>query len=232
MKKYKQLIIGIIIGVMVASVVPVGAAIEEYILKKSPHKLAVNGEYWPEGTLPMMIYQDGYNYIPAATFRGICENMNIPFAWDREKEEIQIGETKKSIDDTSFKIYQVGEKCLLSGVTITLKKSWAYPYTFSVKDTSGLYIEKQGKVIMYNFEIATDENTFLSNLGQFYYDISNPKYAESANIILEKPRGNVDFGSLWCQTTKLDIKDDYDINYIIYSNPELKAYNIKFKIDY
>jgi hypothetical protein len=101
MKKYKQLIIGIIIGVMVASVVPVGAAIEEYILKKSPHKLAVNGEYWPEGTLPMMIYQDGYNYIPAATFRGICENMNIPFAWDREKEEIQIGETKQGDENMS-----------------------------------------------------------------------------------------------------------------------------------
>jgi hypothetical protein len=202
MKKYKQLIIGIIIGVVVASIVPVGAAIEGYVLKKSPHKLVVNGEYWQEDTLPMMIYQDGYNYIPAATFRTICENMNIPFAWDGEKEEIQIGETKQGDGET------MSEPVLLEIVNTEVPEGeWSRSnYEINTEKKIENYHFEYGDVAVYNgniyihigiYNLATDMEILTvpptNHTLRKYKDCQYDYYHENLNDVVDMSRPPISY---------------------------------------
>lgn len=94
-KKYKQLIIGFLLGALVFGIVPVGATVQEYLLKKSDAKLMVDGKEFANKDLPVLNYK-GYNYIPAATFREICDTIGVGFEWFGEKKEIQI-DTKKNV---------------------------------------------------------------------------------------------------------------------------------------
>lgn len=80
LKKHKQLIIGFLLGALLFSVVPVGATIGEYILKKSTAKLMVDGKEFANKDLPVLNYK-GYNYIPAATFREICDTIGSRYSF-------------------------------------------------------------------------------------------------------------------------------------------------------
>lgn len=94
-KKNKQLIIGFILGALLFTIVPVGATVQDYLLKKSTAKLMVDGNEFLNKELPVLNYQ-GYNYIPAATFREICDTIDVEFEWVGEKNEIQIDTRKDS----------------------------------------------------------------------------------------------------------------------------------------
>ncbi len=104
-KKYKQLIIGFILGVLLFGIVPVGATVQDYILKKSSAKLTVDGKEFGNKELPVLLYK-GYNYIPAATFREICDIIGVGFEYVGEKNEIQIN-TKKIMSTQERKIDSV-----------------------------------------------------------------------------------------------------------------------------
>lgn len=95
-KKNKQLIIGFLLGTMLFSIVPVGATIQEYLLKKSEVKVMVDGTEFANKELPVLIYK-GYNYIPAATFREITDTLGVGFEYVGDKKEIQI-DTKKIVE--------------------------------------------------------------------------------------------------------------------------------------
>lgn len=97
-KKNKQLIIGFILGALVFSIVPVGATVQEYILKKSETKLMVDGKEFTNKELPVLVYK-GYNYIPAATFREITDTLGVGFEYVGERKEIQIITNKNDMLD-------------------------------------------------------------------------------------------------------------------------------------
>lgn len=102
-KKYKQLIIGFILGALVFGIIPVSAVVQDYILKKSETKLMVDGKEFANKELPVLIYK-GYNYIPAATFREICDTIGVGFEWVGEKNEIQINTNRSmTIKETKVK---------------------------------------------------------------------------------------------------------------------------------
>lgn len=88
-KKHKQLIIGFLLGALLFGIVPASATVQDYLLKKSDAKLIVDGKEFANKELPVLNYQ-GYNYIPAATFREICNTIGVGFEWVGEKKEIQI----------------------------------------------------------------------------------------------------------------------------------------------
>lgn len=94
LKKHKELILGFFIGVLLFGVIPVGATVQEYILKKSPHKLVVDGQEVVNEELPILIY-NGYNYLPAATFREICDRIGVEFEWAGEAQEIRISTNRR-----------------------------------------------------------------------------------------------------------------------------------------
>lgn len=85
----KKFILGFIIGALLFSIIPVSAAVQEYMLQKSDAKLMVDGKEHADKELPVLNYK-GYNYLPAAAFRGICDKIGVGFNWDNAKKEIQI----------------------------------------------------------------------------------------------------------------------------------------------
>lgn len=95
-KKHKQLIIGFLLGALVFGIVPVGATVQDYLLKKSEAKLMVDGKEFSNKELPVLNYQ-GYNYVPASTFREICDTIGVGFEWVGEKKEIQIDTKKETV---------------------------------------------------------------------------------------------------------------------------------------
>lgn len=92
-KKYKQLFIGFILVAIMLNIVPVGAAVKQYILTESNAKLVIDGAEVNNPELPVLNYED-YNYIPAATFREICAKLGIDFQWIEETSQIQINTLK------------------------------------------------------------------------------------------------------------------------------------------
>jgi hypothetical protein len=98
LRKYKQLFIGILIGILIAAV-PVGAAVQEYTLKQSECKIVVDGKE-VKGELPLLIMDPGFNYIPAAEFRSICDKMGIGFEFDSPTKEIRIDTAQVKAEPT------------------------------------------------------------------------------------------------------------------------------------
>lgn len=88
-KRYRQFLIGFLIGALLFSTIHVSAAVQEYILTKSETKIIVDGTEFTDDSLPVLNYK-GYNYIPAAVFKGICAKLGLSFEWVGEKKEIQI----------------------------------------------------------------------------------------------------------------------------------------------
>lgn len=99
LKKHKQLIIGFLLGALVFGIVPVSATVQEYVLQKSQAKVLVDGKEFSNVELPVLNYQ-GYNYIPAATFKDITNALGINFEWVGDKNEIQITTVKANPTST------------------------------------------------------------------------------------------------------------------------------------
>jgi len=88
-KKYRQLTIGILIGVIITLAIPINAAVEQYALYKSDIKLLINGVECQINDLPIMNFE-GYNYVPVAIFRKICEEIGGKLDWVAEVKEVRI----------------------------------------------------------------------------------------------------------------------------------------------
>jgi hypothetical protein len=99
----KKFIIGLIVGMLAMSFIPVGA-ISEYILYKSECSLSLNGKTLEDETLPILNY-NGYNYLPAALFRKVMTDINGKFEWnDKDKEiELTTATIVKSVDTREVK---------------------------------------------------------------------------------------------------------------------------------
>jgi len=86
LKKYKQLIIGVIIGGVVFGGLPIKAVIEEYICYKIDYPIYVNNELIESKKTPLFTY-GGTTYIPLRLF---CETLNIPIEWDGEAKRVDL----------------------------------------------------------------------------------------------------------------------------------------------
>ena len=96
----KKFFFGFILAALLFSAMPIGAAVEQYILTPSAAKIVVDGAEVKDNKLPIMNYQ-GYNYIPAATFRSICDKIGVEFEWDNTTKEIQLSTKEvKAVSET------------------------------------------------------------------------------------------------------------------------------------
>ena len=89
LKRHKHLFIGIVIGVIITAI-PVGATIQQYTLSQSTVKFIIDGEEYKNDTLPILLMQPGYNYIPAAAFRDISKIIGADFWFDSKTNTINI----------------------------------------------------------------------------------------------------------------------------------------------
>lgn len=85
----KKFILGFITAAILFTAIPVGAVIINYTLQSTQAKIVVDGEEFSNKDLPVMSYK-GYNYLPAATFREICNKIGVGFVWDNATKEIRI----------------------------------------------------------------------------------------------------------------------------------------------
>jgi hypothetical protein len=95
MKNIRNILIGIIIGFLLSTTV--FAAVQEYTLKQSECKIVVDGVE-VKGELPLLIMDPGFNYIPAAEFRSICDKIGVGFEFDVPTKEVRII-TKNAIEE-------------------------------------------------------------------------------------------------------------------------------------
>jgi hypothetical protein len=86
----KKFILGFLCAAMLFTAIPIGAAIQEYALKLSAAKIVVDGSEFKDEKLPVLYLDPGYNYIPAAVFRSICDKIGVGFEYDSETKEMQI----------------------------------------------------------------------------------------------------------------------------------------------
>jgi len=86
----KKFILGFLCAAMLFTAIPIGAAIQEYALKLSAAKIVVDGSEFKDEKLPVLYLDPGYNYIPAAVFRSICDKIGVGFEYDSATKEIQI----------------------------------------------------------------------------------------------------------------------------------------------
>jgi len=106
MKSARNAISGIIIGIMLT--VTATAAVQEYTLKKSECKLVVDGVE-VKGELPLLIMDPGYNYIPAAQFRSICDKIGIGFEFDVPTKEVRIETRQAQIETKEVEAVKITE---------------------------------------------------------------------------------------------------------------------------
>ncbi|MDR7856065.1 hypothetical protein [Tissierella sp.] len=125
-KKHKQLIIGFLLGALVFGIVPVGATVQDYLLKKSEVKLMVDGQEFTNKDLPVLLMEPGYNYIPAATFREICDKLGVGFEYVADKKEIQIiTTTTEKTDEIEGKV-DIVENVVRDGYNIVVENGIEY----------------------------------------------------------------------------------------------------------
>jgi hypothetical protein len=90
----KKFILGLITGALLFSMIPIYATVQEYILQQSDCKLVIDGNEF-NAELPVL-NMEGYNYLPAAAFREICDKLNIGFEFDNTTKEIRVNTKKKA----------------------------------------------------------------------------------------------------------------------------------------
>ena len=122
----KKIILGLIIGLIIATTLNVGAAIQEYILKPVTYPVIVNGEEYISDELPILTLRtkEGDNtYVP---LRAMSDMLGVEIQWNGELGRVEIGnvieeeyfndnketkqdETNQSQSSNEYKIYSKGD---------------------------------------------------------------------------------------------------------------------------
>jgi len=82
----KKFVLGFIVGALLFTALPIGAAIEEYICYKADYKVMVNGVEYISEDLPILNYK-GYTYAP---FRSILEAAGLTVDWNGELRQASV----------------------------------------------------------------------------------------------------------------------------------------------
>jgi hypothetical protein len=82
----KRFVLGFIIGAVLFSVLPIKAAIEEFICYKADYRVIINGEEYTHPDLPILNYQ-GNTYVP---FRSALEQAGLIIDWDTQSREARV----------------------------------------------------------------------------------------------------------------------------------------------
>jgi hypothetical protein len=173
-KKYKQFIIGLTLGSLIFTAIPVGAAVQEFILYKSECKLInSNGEEYSDKDYPVLMYK-GRNYVPIGA---IAPFLGVDFTWEGKTKtatfnvsQAKIIDTKNLITNSTNSISQTDFNTLnydgieyISIVDIANKYNNTYVFTYK-KDTNITILSNKDTILL---EMPTK---IINNLGCINYD--------------------------------------------------------------
>lgn len=90
-KKYRQFIIGLLVGAILFASIPAFADTVQYIFTQSNCKLIIDGQGYSNPDIPIVLFmKDGINYAPMAVIRDLCLQLNTPFEYNDVTKEIRI----------------------------------------------------------------------------------------------------------------------------------------------
>lgn len=187
MRKYKQFIIGFIVGAMLFSIIPASAAIEEYICYKADYKVMINGEEYISPDLPVLNYK-GNTYAP---FRSILEAAGLNVNWNTELNQAEVTSSKEvnAISPSSKIEYDYNTKLPIGAEIVEFKdcknavkyndkiylslgdlssKFGVKSVFLNVKDRTETFMKNDKIVIV---DLKASDHGFLNSLGTPYYNI-------------------------------------------------------------
>lgn len=88
----RKFFLGLIVGALIFSIIPVYAAIEEYICYKADYKVVVRGIVYSDPELPILNYK-GNTYVP---MRGILEAAGLSVNWNAELGQAEVDDLKNN----------------------------------------------------------------------------------------------------------------------------------------
>jgi len=91
---------GFMLGFLCAALLFTAIGAGAYTLVPSSVKLVVDGTEVKDDTLPMLYMEPGYNYVPVATFRSICDKIGAEFQYVGETGTIEIDTKVDAINPT------------------------------------------------------------------------------------------------------------------------------------
>jgi hypothetical protein len=169
----KKFMLGFILAAVLFSAIPVGAAVQEYVLTSTATKIMVDGVEFKDAKLPIMAYE-GYNYLSAATFKSICEKIGAGFVWNNELKTIEI-DTKVVTTSTAALTVQTN---INTGGTKTMQSdSNSLPEGATMIDFQGC------KAIQYSGKTFISESDLNMKFG-FLYQSKGAYLKKSDNTIV------------------------------------------------
>jgi len=90
----KKFIAGFVLAAVLFNIVPIGAAIEEFVLNKADYKLIIKGTEYKDPDKPMLNYQ-GTTYAPV---RSLLTAAGLDVQWNSELEQAEVKPTNESGD--------------------------------------------------------------------------------------------------------------------------------------
>lgn len=182
MFKYKQLIIGFILGALVFSVVPVGAAIEEFICYKADYKVVIKGVEYNDSDLPILNYK-GNTYAP---FRSMLKKAGLNVTWNAELGQAEVtsnptneqntiskGDSNSMSTATKINRFQLPEGAEYFTITKDDVEYKAFKYNGETYVPS-TYLGKVYDIKISDYNISTGERTFKTSSKSIKVNTDNP----------------------------------------------------------
>jgi hypothetical protein len=164
MRKYKQFVIGFLVGAILFSIAPVSAAIEEFLCYKADYKVMVNGSEYISEELPILNYK-GNTYAP---FRSILEKAGLNVNWNAE-----LGQAEVTSSTTLEQITTDGLNSSNSTKTIEYDTITGLPV--GIEYVEKTYNGKTFKLAVYDGEsyISSSDLKIFYGIQQGYLDVKN-----------------------------------------------------------
>jgi hypothetical protein len=162
MSKIKNITLGIVIGLSIASTHTFAQDIKEYILSKVKYPIMVNGSEYVNEELPVLNYNNS-TYIP---LRAVGDILDAEVNWNNELKRVEIGEVIEEI-----KVIEKGDSHNL------IKSFYGEPLEYSniilskskLIPTLNDYIDVDGKRYYNYYFLTTKLNEYSSNIKSTNY---------------------------------------------------------------
>lgn len=151
----KNLLIGILIGIILFNLTPVKAMIPDYILKKVDYKIIINGKLYKDENLPILNYE-GHTYAPLKSILSAAE-LNIN--WNEELKQAEVN------GSDNMKVYVFNEVEYLK-VRDIFEKYNSYNFSIGYKNDEKIlnFIDKEQNILIENVPFLIHQGlTYIEN---------------------------------------------------------------------
>lgn len=162
MKKYMA---GLLTGILLMSILPVYAAIEEFVLYKADYKLVINEAEYADAELPLLNYK-GYTYAPV---RSVFDAAGLNISWNADLGQAEVTTNPEGTTETES----------VTGSTPTESASETAGAT--EEGTEGAAMESTPDLTQYNLELnvlTTQYNADIQAMESTTRDANNALYAD------------------------------------------------------